>query len=349
MFKKQTLSLSLLVTVLLGLSSCNYGDQEKKKEPVSEPAAPKGEVLLTIDGKPKITVNDFEQYKKQFFTIQPQYQQILQFMPKTEQIRIDQNIFQNMINEVFFQEWVGKNQIDKRKDYQDDLNMIIDMGKRNLAIKYYQEKNPIKLTEAEIKKFYEDNKDKMPELTESPGGVHAKAVKFENEMDAKNFLEKVKNADGKLEKVAKDAGHKVEELKQINQMSFHIDSSVRQKLLELKKFPTHLHVKAGDKSHYVLHATHKDKPKYVPFEQVKAGLENFLKQQKMGDMLTKGAEKLKKKYNGVENTEYFTQQMIKAEKEEKKKQEKRKKDTKEEKKPGDMPLHEKPPSSVKGA
>ncbi len=348
MFKQQTLRLSLLVTFLLLLPSCKDVDQEKKKS-VSVPVVLKGEVLFTIDGKPKITVDSFEKYRDQFFEIQPQYKQVLQFMPPAEKIRIDQNIFQNMMNEILFQEWVEKNQIDKRKGYQDDLKMIIDMGKRNLAIKFYQEQNPIKVTETEIKKFYEDNKDKMQEFMESPGGVNAKGVKFENEADAKNFLKEVKNAGGNLEKVAKDAGHKIEELKQINQMSFHIDSPVRQKLLELKNFPTHLYVKAGE-VHHVLQADSKDNPTYVPFDKVKPGLENYLKQQKMGDMLTKGAEELRKKYKGVENTKYFTQKMVEAEKEEKEKQEKREKNTKKkEKKSEDMPLYKKHLSSVKGA
>lgn len=353
---KQPLCLSLLVACLFVLSSCKYDDHEKKEHAAAEPSAPKGEVLFSIDGKPKITVDDFERYKDQFFKIQPQYKQILEYMPKTEQIRIDQNIFQNMVNEVLFQEWVEKNQIDQRKDYQEDYNMIMDMGKRNLAIKYYQEDNPVKLSDEEIKKFYEDNKDKMPELMESPGGVNAKAVKFEHESAAKDFLAKVKETGGDLEKAAQEAGHKVEDLKQVNQMSFNVDSPVRQKLLEVKNFPSHMHIKAGDKSHYVVHATGKDKPEYVPFEQVKPGLENYLKQQKMGDMLTKAAEELKKKYDGAENNKYFTQKMIEAEKAEKEKQEKRAQ------KPGkteldenmnedmeeDIPMQELP-SSVKGA
>lgn len=357
---KQPICLSLLVAGLLVLSGCQSQNYEKtehstvessvSKRPVSTSPASTSEVLLTVNGKPKITLNDFERYKDQFFTIQPQYKQILEYMPRTEQVRIDQNIFQNMVNEILFQEWVEKNHVDKRKDYQDDYNMIMEMGKRNLAIKYYQEENPIKITDEEVKKFYEDNKDKMSELMESPGGVNAKAVKFETESDAKDFLEKVKEGGGDLQKIAEEMGHTIEDLQQVNQMSFNVDNPLRQKLLELKDFPAHVHVKANDKSHYVVHATGKDKPEYVPFEQVKPGLENYLKQQKMSDMLTKAAEDLKKKYDINENMKYFTQKMVEAEKAEQEKQEKQK--TKKTETKEAMPMmhdEEEHPSSIKGA
>lgn len=352
MYKKQLLSVP--VACLLVLSGCQTDKNEKNVPvspasetyvPTSKPSAPVGEVLLTIDGKPKLTVDDFDRYKDQFFAIQPQYKQILQFMPAAEQVRIDQNIFQNMVTEALFQEWVAKSGIDKRKDYQDDLNMIMDMGKRNLAIKYYQEENPVKITDDEVKKFYEDNKDKMPELMESQGGVNAQAVKFETEAAAKDFLAKVKGGD--IETAAKEAGLTVEDLKEVNQMSFNVDTPLRQKLLDLKTFPSDFYVKVNDTTFYVVHATGKDKPEYVPFEQVKMGLENYLKQQKMGDMITKGAEELKKKYNVNENMKYFTQKMVEAEKAAQEKQAKQPQLPQDEEDTMDEDEHHS--SSVKGA
>lgn len=354
MYKRQTIS-SALVACLMLLPGCGSQETvETKHEATSaaptQQSAPSSEVLLTIDGKAKITLNDFNQYKEQFFKIQPQYQQILQYMPQTEQIRIDQNIFQNMVNEVLFEEWVEKNGIDKRADYQNDYKLILEMAKRNLAFKYYQEEYPVKISDDEIKKFYEDNKDKMPELMESQGGIHAKAVKFESETDAKNFLAKLKEVQGDIEKAAQESAYKVEEFTQVNQMSFNVETPVRQKLLETKNFPSDFQVKAGDKAYYVVRAISKEKPVYVPFDQIKAGLENYLKQQKMGDMLTKSAEDLKKKYNAQENNSYFSQKMIEAEKAEKAKQDERAKNSKEGSVQEEVnSVGHEPESSIKGA
>ena len=77
MYKKQLVSLPIVC--LLVLSGC-YPEKSEKNEPVSSAEthtsksnAPASEVLLTINGVPKLTIDDFDRYKDQFFTIQPQY------------------------------------------------------------------------------------------------------------------------------------------------------------------------------------------------------------------------------------------------------------------------------------
>ena len=67
-------------------------------------------------------------------------------------------------------------------------------------------KHTPKVTEAEMKAFYDQNKENMPEAVMSRGGVNAVGVSFATEADAKAFLEKAKGKGANLEKVAKDAG-----------------------------------------------------------------------------------------------------------------------------------------------
>lgn len=324
MIKKIT-SLSALVASLLVLSSCDWF----KSKPVLEqsgsevgeknsmPAAvATGEVLLTINGKPVVTASQFEEYKNTVMEAQPQLKQMAAFIPDLEE-----KLFESMEHEVALQQWLKDNKIDKEADYQKDRRMGIEFLDRQLAIKYFQDRYPkmskVEVSDAEAKKLYDERKESTPELTIARGGVNAKVVEFKTEDEAKAFLDKAKEA-GNFAQVAKDQNLKVKELKKINEQSFDLETPVREKLLELKKFPSFDLVKGKD-AFFVVHATGKEENQYVPFDQVKEPIKQQLKAQKLfGDEL----EKVKKGMNVKRNEAYFERMKQEREKEmEKMKQE----------------------------
>jgi hypothetical protein len=263
---------------------------------------PTGEVLLTLyDEKvPKVTVTDFQNYKKELLEAQPNYASIIEFMPGA-----NEQIFESLVNESILEEWAAKNKIDQTKAYQDDLDKIMKYARRSLNVKYFQEKHPVVVTDAEVRQYYEENKNTIPQLMTSPGGVTAKVVMFDNKEAAQGFFDKVKDPKANFDALAKGSNLTVKDLGEVNSQSFDVDGTIRKKLFELKRFPSVEMVEINDKSFAVVKALSKNEPKYVPFEQVKPGIENLLKQQKGAEVLTKEIDKLKQEYKAVPNKEYF--------------------------------------------
>ncbi len=351
------LSLRLLTIALLMvfLPQCDWAGKKVEEESPSTASAtransdttamqasgPGSEVILTIDGKPRITVGRFEEYMNMVFQSQPQLQQLLALMPNGEY-----ELYTSMKNEELLQAWVMKNNIDKKIEYQKDLQSIIDFGTRQLAVKYFQDAHPVVVTPAEVKKYYDENKQTIPELMSSRGGVNAQAAMFNTPADAQAFIAKLQEPKASFTQLAKEAKATVKDFKQVNDQSFDVEAPLREKLLSIKKFPATEVVTVGDKT-WVVKATGKSEPQYIPFDQIQSRLEPFLKQQKLGEMFNKELETLKKDFNIVENKDFFERRKKVKEDEmaamfEKEKAKQEQKPKKEEKKP-------QPASQVKGA
>lgn len=295
---------ALTISLVVVLSQCGLGtkSEESKTESTSaaiDQAAGAGEVLLSIDGKPRITVERFENYVSTVLDAQPQLKQLIALMPDAEM-----ELFKSMANEELLQSWLAKNGIDQKESYKKDLQMITDFGKRQLAVKYFQEAHPVVISEAEVRKYYEENKKTIPELMVSRGGVTAQIASFDTPAAAQAFYAKVKDGKGDFEQAVKEAKGTVKSVAEIHEMSFDVDPAIRHKMSEVKKFPAIELVNSKDKS-WVIKATGKKEAQYVPFDQIKPRIEQFLQQQKMGELFTKELESLKSDFKVIENKEYF--------------------------------------------
>lgn len=306
----------LLVGTLILLPSCTLFEsakEEAKKEattatmpsaktPAQSAAEPTGEVLLTLfDEKiPKLTINDFQNYKKELLEAQPNYASIIEFMPGA-----NEQIFESLVNETILDEWAKKNKIDQTKAFQEDLDKIMKYAYRSLNVKYFQDKHPVTVTDSEIRKYYDENKNSIPQLMVSPGGIVAKAVMFDTKAAAQAFFDKIKDPKSNFDGAAKDANLSVKEFGEVNAQSFDVDGAIRKKLSEIKRFPAVELIEINDNAFAVVKALSKNEPNYVPFEQVKPGIENLLKQQKSAEVLTKELDKLKQEYKAIPNKEYF--------------------------------------------
>jgi len=168
--------------------------------------------------------------------------------------------------------------------------------------------NPVVVSDAEVEKFYEDNKNAIPELMMSRGGVKAAGISFDKEDAARAFAAKAKGGD--LAKVAKNDGkaNKVHDFKFVNEQSVGIDNAVKNKIIALTKVPAVEVVKGDDKHFWVIQATEKQAVKYRPLEQVKVGLKQYMEKERKVASLEKEIAKLKEQYHVVINDEFFKNQ-----------------------------------------
>lgn len=316
---KSYTKLSLVMGTLVLLPQCDFFKKEEapaKKEAPAKAArtnaqkkTDSSEVLMSIGGEAVISKNSFEEYMNEFLEAQPQYKQVVEFMPDAKR-----NIFEGQVNEEIISKWAEDKGIETKSDYQKDLDKIIKYAKRSLNVKYFQDAHPVNVSPVEVRKYYDENKH-SPQLMKSSGGVEAQAVMFDSKEKATAFFDKVKAAPAQFDSAAKEAGLTVKNLGMVGKQSWDVEGPLREKVLEIKSYPKVEMVTVSDKSFAVVKATGKKEAEHVPFEEVKSGIENFLKQQKMGEAIQKELEKLRGQYKIEINEDYFNRDKKAKEKE----------------------------------
>lgn len=318
-------SSAIVITLLLLLPGCKPWDWLKEKlggtselsgngvacptcpvretQTVLETKGIEGDVLVSIEGKPVMTVQSFEKDFNNLVESNPQIQQIMQFMPD-----IKEKIFEGLINQQVVDYYVAKNNLDKSAEYQQQLSELMKGAKQILNESVFTKAiAPSTIADSEVKKYYEQNKSAIPDLIVSYGGVNSMGVVFENEADAKAFMEKAKGKSNQFSQLAKDAGvaDKFRDFKLINAQSVGIDEAVRNKILTMSNFPAVEMVKGKDNKYWVINVMSKEEPKYQPFEKVKDLLKPHVLQEKQNEVKREQLEKLKKEYNLQVNKAYF--------------------------------------------
>jgi PPIC-type PPIASE domain len=263
------------------------------------------EVLVTMyDNKvPKITVDSFNEYVEGLCQVQPQYKQILDLMPDARK-----QVLEAMAGELAIEEYIKVNNIDQSPEYQKDLANILKLVKRQLAMQYFQKHHPVSVSKDEVRRWYEENKNKTQELIVVQGGVKADGVIFTNKADAKAFYDKVKDTRVDFHKAAQEAGLSVKKFGLVSDQSYDVEAPIRTKLLALTRTPVVELIDLDTNNAAVVKALSKETTQYAPFDQVEAGIENWLKQQKAQEEIMKQIEKLKKDLNVTINSEYFDKQ-----------------------------------------
>lgn len=296
------LSCALLVCSLFLLPGCWLKDKlgltNRSLSSSAVAADDTTEVIATIDGKPLMTAGEFEKQFKNFIEKHPYGAMFAQMEG------VDRKIFEGLVGQKIMTRWVEEQGINQTPEYKEYLDQLVQM----LNARFFQMKHPVTVSDAEIKAFYDQNKESMPEAVLSRGGVNATGVQFAKEADAKAFLEKAKGKGATLDKVAKEAnlGDKYRDFKLVNAASIGIDAGLRDKIVALKKFPALEVLKAGDGSFWVVYAPGKEEQKYRSYEELKPAIEQRLTAQKQEQAIEKAMEQLKKDYNVKIVEEYFT-------------------------------------------
>jgi len=302
------MSCALLMCSMVFLPSCDWKSKLGLSNGTSSSVAANDntQVIATIDGKPLMTAGEFEKQFKNFIEKHPYGAMFAQMEG------VDRKIFDGLLGQKVMTRWVEEQGIDKTPEYKEYLDQLVQM----LNARFFQMKHPVTVTDAEIKAFYDQNKENMPEAVLSRGGVNASGVQFAKEADAKAFLEKAKGK-GSLDKVAKEANlnDKFRDFKLVNAASLAVDAGLRDKIVAVKKFPTLEVFKASDNSFWVILVTGKEDQKYRGYEELKAAIEQRLSAQKQEQAMEKAMEQLKKDYKVEVVEEYFTKKNAGAPKE----------------------------------
>lgn len=294
------MSCALLICSIVFLPSCDWLKDKvglKKTTTSAIAANDTTEVIATIDGKPLMTSGEFEKQFKNFIEKHPYGAMFAQMEG------VDRKIFDGLVGQKIMTRWIEEQGINDSDEYKEYLEQLVQM----LNARFFQMKHPVSVSDSDIRAFYDQNKDNMPEAVLSRGGVNATGVQFAKEADAKAFLEKAKGKGATLDKVAKEAGFgdKFRDFKLVNAASIGIDNVLRDKIVALKKFPSLEIFKSNDGNFWIVYASGKEEQKYRPYDELKPAIEQRLSAQKQEQAIEKAMDQLKKDYKVEIKEDYF--------------------------------------------
>ncbi len=249
--KKSVVSL-LLVSSLLMLTGC-WG--EKSKEVKSQDAASspkeaglvKGDVLLSIDGKPVLYVDDFEDQKAMAQQSNQQLNMILQMMPDAEYSMLFKSIEAGHL----MKEWVLRSGMDQKEELVKQRRQYHDAIDLQLYMKYYEDAHPVHVSDHEALEYYKAKRDQIPGLIVAPAGVEIAYVNFDTKAKAEGFMAKIKDgAEKQLKSAAKEAGLNVESM--VVGADSAVNESLKNSVLATTKFPSKEIVKMDENSYWVV-------------------------------------------------------------------------------------------------
>lgn len=286
---------------LVALSGCWKGSD--KVEEVSVVASDDDStVLLSIGGSPKITVNSLDADLNEIAEMDQQAKMMLMFDPEGTKERM----FKEQKRMAVVEEWAVRNGVREDAEYKKKQSRIISHVQKQLDFEQFLKEHEVDVTDADVRKYYEDNKDQDYRIVISQAGVKTQAVEFDTKDAADKFAEELKKAGAKdIEKLAKGKKLFARSFGNVNDSSY-ADKEIKEAVLKLNKFPTVSVVESGDKKKYwVVAALVKEKAKYQDFDKIKDSLKQAIKPKKIGEMLEVKLPEYSAEFKVVENEGYF--------------------------------------------
>lgn len=308
--QKKAFAATLVVgAVGLGLlSGCGWfssSKEAKKEETAQSSVVNNNDVLLSIDGKPVLTIAEYEEQLDAARQAHQEIEMLLQMMPNAEK----EYIFQGIATGKIMESWAKKEGIADSEQFKKQQKQMHDALDLQLYMAAFYDKNPIDISDAAVKEFYETKKDSVPGLKTAEGGVKVAYVRFDSKAAADKFLEKIKEVKD-LAKF-KSAGQ-AEQLTvadaTINEKSSFSDS-LKHAVLAMKHFPKAEVIKVDDNAFWVVFASGKADAQYHDLKnpQVQQGLKKMMSDERRQKQLEEFVGKMKKDMNVQENSDYFDQ------------------------------------------
>jgi hypothetical protein len=288
------------------LSGCGWMSSSKdaKKEDVAQSSvANKNDVLLSIDGKPVLTVEEYEDQLEAARQAHQEIEMLLQMMPNAER----EYIFQGIATGKIMEAWAKKEGISDSAPFKKQQKQMHDAMDLQLYMAAFYDKNPLQISDADVKEFYETKKDSIPGLKTAEGGVQVAHVRFDSKAAADSFLEKVKEVKDLAKfKAAGQAAQLTVADQTINEKSA-LSDSLKNAVLSMKQFPKVEVVKVSDDAFWVVFASGKSEAQYHDLKspQVQQGLKKMMSDERRQKQLEEFVGKAKKDMNIEENGEYF--------------------------------------------
>ena len=260
-----------------------------------------GEVVATMGGKTLLTSSMVETELNKVLEKNPQAKQFLALMPNFEE-----KFVESLINQKITDRYITENKLDQSAAYQAELEGMMKEVKQMLNMETFVRQFPVSISDTEVRKYYDENKNEIPELLVSYGGTSAMGVSFDSQEKAQAFLDMVRAAEDKpFDQVVNEAGLKgnFRDFKLVNAHSVAIDPAVRTKILTMKSYPSFDMVQGGDKKYWVIYAASHEDPKYKPFEEVKELLRPVIEREKQILRIQDEYKKLMQQYDIKVNVE----------------------------------------------
>jgi len=265
-----------------------------------------GEVLVTMQGVPVITTATVAEEKEKCLNANPQIRQALQFMDAQAQERFENDILDGLILQKIVNKNIDEKGITQTAKYKSELKALYEAMENVLNGKYFNEMIKVDVSDAQVNDFYQEYKDQLRGIMTSAGGVATTGISFDNGAAARAFASRAKTMPGGFKKVAQDdnLNAQIKDFKVVNAQSTGIDELLRDKIMGIKTVPS-IEVFEVDGKFWVVNATSKEEPKYIPFEQIKDTLRQKLEQDKRVELVQKEIDKLRNQYDVKVNEDYM--------------------------------------------
>jgi hypothetical protein len=300
---KKNLYVVLALSPLLLLSGC--GEKSTPKSTTGRTVANTADWVVKIGDEVIVTAGEFKDKFNQLLEEKPQIKSMLPLMPN-----LQKDFAKGLGNQEAVARYIADQKIDQKSEYIARKAKMEEAVTQILNAEFFaQAFESKKLTDADVKKFYEENKDTMQGIMTSRGGANTVGVMFEKKADAEAFLDKARAAGRalNLERLAKEMGlgKKVRDFKLVHEQSFGVDPILRTKILAIKSAPALDIVAANDKTFWVIHVTSKEISKYRAFDEIKEDLKNIAEQTEKAKQMQAELDKLTKHYGLEVNEKFF--------------------------------------------
>jgi len=293
----------VFIALITVLSGCSFLTKKKVQPPKVSEVIEEQEVLLSIEGKPVITAKKFEGHLQKIVDANPQIKGVLESVPA-----VKYNIFSGMVGQELLRAWAQEQKITEKTEYQEDYTMALQLLEYELARKYFTQglEKEVEVTDEEIKRYYHASKSNIPDMVVSPGGVKAFGIAFNNGIESAAFEQSLGRNQERFKEAALASKRSIKDFGLVTSYTVDIDKSIKRALLAIRTEKTKLaSVKTEDGKFWVCYAHTKQEPEYRSLDEVKSGIENSLKQEKMQIAYGSKVEALKTVYRAQENKEYF--------------------------------------------
>lgn len=309
--KKSVVSL-LLIGSLFMLTGC-LGEKAKDTHQAADEvtthssSANKGEVLLSIDGKPVLYADDFEDQKAMAQQSNQQLNMILQMIPDAEFTII----FKSIEAAHLMKASALKHGVDQDAQFVKQMNQAVEAIKLQMYVKWYEEAHPVSVTDHEVENFYKARREQIPGLVVSPVSFDIVYVDFTTKADAEDFAAKSKEGSEKhMKAAAKEAGLKTKSM--TVSPNSQVSDILKNTVFSATKFPSKEIVKIEESSYWVVGILKKHDAQYRKLDEpeVKQALTKMCKDEKREIELSKQVEQLITEFNVEENKAYFENKKV---------------------------------------
>ena len=195
------MSCALLVSGLALLTGCEWFKKGvcPTCEPTLAPASPE-DILLSINGKPAITKESFNEFFDAYISSNPQAAAYLALDPTARRRAFQELEMKELIKRKIEKDkahWDEK----KLKEYNKKFAQACDYALWAVNSEVFRDEilESIDTSDTALEKFYNENKGKNPAFDNppfqiTPEGIKMQAVQFSDQKSARDFLEKAKKA-----------------------------------------------------------------------------------------------------------------------------------------------------------